>query len=143
MARFSLRRAPPPEPVLAAVPTPIVAVPEAPPPPAVDNEMLDMRLRLHGRLIEEIDQGMAITEVAQLEPRPLVVEMISTNIATLQSIGSQLRQAEARALRAEGATMEWIADLFGDLTQKDQKDLMRLLAKTKLSARRATMGEDQ
>jgi DNA-binding MarR family transcriptional regulator len=34
----------------------------------------------------------------------------------------------------------WIADLFGDLTQKDQKDLMRLLAKTKLSAKRA-MGE--
>jgi hypothetical protein len=69
-------------------------------------------------LIEEIDQGMAIKEVAQLEPRPLVVEMISTNIATLHSIGSQLRQAEARALRAEGATMEWIADLFGVTRQR-------------------------
>ena len=37
----------------------------------------------------------------------------------------------------------WIADLFGDLTPKDRNDLMRLLAKTKLSARRAIMGDDQ
>jgi transcriptional regulator len=69
-------------------------------------------------LIQEIDRGDAIIEVAQLEPRPLVVEMITTNIATLQSIGSQLRQAEARALREEGATMEWIADLFGVTRQR-------------------------
>jgi DNA-binding MarR family transcriptional regulator len=34
----------------------------------------------------------------------------------------------------------WIAQLFGDLTQKEQKDLMRLLAKTKNSARKAMMG---
>jgi DNA-binding MarR family transcriptional regulator len=34
----------------------------------------------------------------------------------------------------------WVAQLFGDLTQKEQKDLMRLLAKTKNSARRAMMG---
>lgn len=37
----------------------------------------------------------------------------------------------------------WIAELFGDLTQKDQKDLMRLLAKTKISARRAVLGDAQ
>ncbi|MGO4387022.1 MarR family winged helix-turn-helix transcriptional regulator [Microvirga sp. 2YAF29] len=37
----------------------------------------------------------------------------------------------------------WIAELFGDLTQKDQKDLMRLLAKTKLSARNAIMKGDR
>jgi hypothetical protein len=37
----------------------------------------------------------------------------------------------------------WIADLFGDLTEKDRNDLMRLLGKTKLSARRAIQGEVQ
>jgi DNA-binding MarR family transcriptional regulator len=47
-------------------------------------------------------------------------------------------RTEFRIMAAEHET--WIADLFGDLTQKDQKDLMRLLAKTKLSAKRA-MGE--
>jgi DNA-binding MarR family transcriptional regulator len=50
--------------------------------------------------------------------------------------------------RAEFRTMAgqhelWIAGLFGDLTAKDRNDLMRLLAKTKLSARRAIMGDDQ
>jgi len=42
-----------------------------------------------------------------------------------------------------GEHEHWIADLFGDLTTKDRNDLMRLLAKTKLSARRAIMGDDQ
>ncbi|WP_457092888.1 MarR family winged helix-turn-helix transcriptional regulator [Microvirga sp. P5_D2] len=37
----------------------------------------------------------------------------------------------------------WIAGLFGELTLKDQKELMRLLAKTKLSARNAIMKGDR
>ncbi|WP_201830187.1 MarR family winged helix-turn-helix transcriptional regulator [Microvirga zambiensis] len=50
--------------------------------------------------------------------------------------------------RAEFRTMageheHWIADLFGDLNTKDRSDLMRLLAKTKLSARRAIMGDEK
>ena len=50
--------------------------------------------------------------------------------------------------RAEFRTMageheHWIADLFGDLNAKDRNDLMRLLAKTKLSARRAITGDVQ
>jgi hypothetical protein len=36
----------------------------------------------------------------------------------------------------------WIAAMFGDLSRRDQADLMRLLAKTKMSARRATAGEE-
>jgi DNA-binding MarR family transcriptional regulator len=50
-------------------------------------------------------------------------------------------QAEFRTMAAEHET--WIAALFGDLTQKDQKDLMRLLSKTKLSARRTIIGDAQ
>ncbi len=57
MARFSLRRAPVAEPVFEGVTTHIVAVAETPPPSSIDNDMLDMRLRLHARLIEEIDLG--------------------------------------------------------------------------------------
>lgn len=69
-------------------------------------------------LIAALDEGGDIVEIAEREARPLVVEMITSNIETLQSIGSQMRQAEARALRAEGATMEWIADLFGVTRQR-------------------------
>jgi DNA-binding MarR family transcriptional regulator len=48
------------------------------------------------------------------------------------------------AFRAMAAEHElWIAELFGDLTSRDRSDLMRLLGKTKLSARRAIRGEGQ
>ena len=49
-----------------------------------------------------------------------------------------LGRAEFRAMAAEHEI--WIADLFADLTKKDHEDLMRLLGKTKLSARRAMAG---
>jgi len=47
-------------------------------------------------------------------------------------------RAEFRAMASEHE--HWIADLFGDLTPRDRNELMRLLAKTKLSARRAIAG---
>ena len=50
-------------------------------------------------------------------------------------------RTEFRAMAAEQQLL--IADLFGDLTARDRDDLMRLLGKTKLSARRAIKGEAQ
>ena len=44
-------------------------------------------------------------------------------------------RAEFRKMAAEHEI--WIADMFSDLAEKDVRDLMRLLAKTKLSARKA------
>ncbi len=64
MSRFSLRRAPAPapapaEPVAPAAEAPPAFVAPAPEPvavaPPVNDDLLDMRLRLHARLIEEID----------------------------------------------------------------------------------------
>jgi DNA-binding MarR family transcriptional regulator len=48
---------------------------------------------------------------------------------------TDLGRAQFRAMAAEHEG--WIAAIFGDLTQKEQDDLMRLLAKAKMSARRA------
>jgi len=45
-------------------------------------------------------------------------------------------RAEFRKMAAEHEI--WIAEIFADLSEKDVRDLMRLLAKTKLSARKAT-----
>jgi DNA-binding MarR family transcriptional regulator len=50
-------------------------------------------------------------------------------------------RGEFRTMAAEHE--HWIAELFGELTEKDRNDLMRLLGKTKLSARRAIQGEGQ
>jgi len=47
-----------------------------------------------------------------------------------------------RAFRAMARAHEgWIAEIFSDLTSADVEALMRLLAKTKASARRAISGE--
>src|SRR5664279_3487483 len=44
-------------------------------------------------------------------------------------------RAEFRRMAAEHET--WISDIFGDLAPKDVRELMRLLAKTKASARKS------
>jgi DNA-binding MarR family transcriptional regulator len=48
---------------------------------------------------------------------------------------TKLGRAEFRKMAAEHET--WIADIFGDLTEKDVRELMRLLAKTKGSTQKA------
>ena len=48
---------------------------------------------------------------------------------------TKLGRAEFRRMAAEHET--WIADLFADLTPKDVRELMRLLAKTKASAHKS------
>ena len=51
---------------------------------------------------------------------------------------TDLGRAEFRAMAA--AHESWIASMFGDLSRREVDDLMRLLARTKLSARRAVHG---
>src|SRR3954451_11314375 len=51
---------------------------------------------------------------------------------------TDLGRAEFRAMAAEHAN--WVADVFGDLSKKDQEDLMQLRGRAKMSARRAMAG---
>lgn len=67
---------------------------------------------------ERLAEGVTPSELIREEPRPPMVEMVTMNIEALQSLGSRLRQAEARALRADGVTMEEIAQLFGVTRQR-------------------------
>lgn len=53
---------------------------------------------------------------------------------------TRLGRAEFRKMAAEHET--WIADIFGDLTEKDVRELMRLLAKAKGSAQKAVERRD-
>jgi DNA-binding MarR family transcriptional regulator len=52
---------------------------------------------------------------------------------------TDLGRAEFRAMAAEHE--RWIADLFGGLSKRDHAELMGLLGKTKMSARRAVCEE--
>ena len=69
----------------------------------------------------QVADGRSLTDIVAAEPRPLIVELITENIEALQAAGSQLRWAEASALRAEGLTATAIARLFGVTRQRVSK----------------------
>ncbi|MCF8505139.1 MAG: CpaF family protein [Caulobacter sp.] len=100
MGRFSLRRAvkdePAPAPVVAA-PVLVIETPAAPA-PHVSDEQLDMRLRLHARLIEEIDLSK-LGELDETEMRRQVRRLVgdfardsrlALNTAELDQMGEEV-----------------------------------------------------
>jgi DNA-binding CsgD family transcriptional regulator len=70
------------------------------------------------RIREQRDEGLSYREIESGVERPLIVELTRDNLAALVEAGSRLRRAEARALHAEGMTMEQIAELFGVTRQR-------------------------
>ncbi|MBV8302742.1 MAG: helix-turn-helix domain-containing protein [Acidimicrobiia bacterium] len=70
------------------------------------------------RIREQREAGLSYREIESDEQRPLIVELTRDNLAALVEAGSRLRRAEARALHAEGMTMEQIAELFGVSRQR-------------------------
>ena len=70
------------------------------------------------QLRERLEAGEALVSLVRDEEPPLIVELLSTNIATLETAGAELRAAQALALRAKGLTIEAIAELFGVTRQR-------------------------
>jgi DICT domain-containing protein len=62
--------------------------------------------------------GKRYSEILEHAERPLLVELLSTNLTELQRVGHRLRSVEARALHNEGFTMDRIAELFGVSRQR-------------------------
>ena len=69
-------------------------------------------------LVAARDSGRAYREIVPNERRPLVVETISKVLDSLARVGSRWRREEARALHAEGMSMDAIARLFGVTRQR-------------------------
>lgn len=63
-------------------------------------------------------EGNAWSDLVSEEERPLIVELLTQNMAVLTGAGSRLRRLEARALHDEGMSMERIAHLFGVSRQR-------------------------
>ena len=63
-------------------------------------------------------EGRPYREIVPAEPSPLIVETISQSLARLSEAGGRWRREEARALHAEGLSMERIAALFGVTRQR-------------------------
>lgn len=79
---------------------------------------LELARRRIARIREQRLAGMSYSEIVQQAERPLVIELISTNLSELQRSGHALRRAESRALHDEGLTMDQIAELFGVSRQR-------------------------
>jgi hypothetical protein len=72
--------------------------------------------------LADIDQqregGRSWREIAECQPRPLAVEVISQALDRLAMAGSAFRRAQADALHREGMSMERVAGLFGVTRQR-------------------------
>ncbi len=69
-------------------------------------------------LRKRLQAGENLVELVEGEESPRMVELLSANLAVLETIGAEFRVAEALALRAEGLTIEAIAELFGVTRQR-------------------------
>ena len=79
------------------------------------SRALQRRARELGRRLRAGDN---IVDLVTREKPPRMVELLSSNMATLETAGAEFRAAEALALRAEGLTIEAIAGLFGVTRQR-------------------------
>ena len=63
-------------------------------------------------------RDMPYTELVASEDGPLIVQLLTESSMALDSCGASVRRAEAKALYAEGMTMEQIAQSFGVTRQR-------------------------
>ena len=69
-------------------------------------------------LLRERRSGRAWLEIVTGEDRPLVVERISTVLASLATVGHTWRREQAAALQREDVSINRIAALFGVTRQR-------------------------
>ncbi|MDW3221143.1 MAG: helix-turn-helix domain-containing protein [Acidimicrobiales bacterium] len=86
---------------------------------AQDNASRSLEVQRRARAQRErLERGESLVDLVEQEESPRVVELLSTNMSMLETAGSELRAAQALALRAEGLTIERIAELFGVTRQR-------------------------
>jgi hypothetical protein len=87
------------------------------------------RARLIKKRIAQIrrrrSSGESYTDIVSNNDGPLIVQLLSESSRALDTSGSDVRRAEARALYAEGLTMEQIAEHFGVTRQRVSTLLQR------------------
>lgn len=81
-------------------------------------------------LRKRLQAGENLVELVEREESPRMVELLSANLAVLETIGAEFRAAEALALRADGLTIEAIAGMFG-VTRQRISALLRQPAATR------------
>ncbi len=83
------------------------------------NRQLERLVLERADIIREARRaGSAYRAIVSGEHRPLIVEILRDTQTRLNDAGSRFRRAEARALRAEGLTLDQIAKVFGVTRQR-------------------------
>jgi PAS domain S-box-containing protein len=82
------------------------------------RERLDQALESAEFVASTRGSGVSYAEILDQGDGPLVLELMTAVLSALSDTGSRLRRAEARALYAEGLSMEKIARLFGVSRQR-------------------------
>ena len=84
-----------------------------------DNQQ---RTRLISKRIAQLRRlranGASYAQIVPIRDGPLIVQLVTESSAALDLSGASVRRAEARALYAEGLTMEQIAHRFGVTRQR-------------------------
>ena len=70
-------------------------------------------------------RDVSYTELVAGQDGPLIVQLLTESSTALDSCGANVRRAEAKALYAEGLTMERIAKSFGVTRQRVSALLLR------------------
>jgi hypothetical protein len=81
------------------------------------EELTSARVRAE-ELLRERRSGRTWTEIVAREARPLVVERISTVLASLARAGHSWRREQALALQGEQVSINRIAAMFGVTRQR-------------------------
>ena len=79
---------------------------------------IDAALRRAAILRRQRAAGMGYARILSEAERPLIVESVTTVLASLSDAGSRFRRAQARAVYAEGLSMEMIGRLLGVSRQR-------------------------
>jgi hypothetical protein len=83
----------------------------------VTHELANARSRAL-ELQEQRGQGRSWYTIVAAEDRPLIVEQLSSALASLSTAGSAWRRAQAHALQDEGVSINRIAALYGVTRQR-------------------------
>jgi hypothetical protein len=90
----------------------------------------EVALQRAAEIREQRLAGRSYTEIYEHSERPLLVEILTTNVLELHEVGHQLRTRQASALRQEGLSTQRIAQLYGVSRQR----IMALLRSASSSA---------
>jgi hypothetical protein len=78
----------------------------------------EVALQRAAEIREQRLAGRSYTDIYEHSERPLLLEILTTNVLELSDVGHQLRTCQASALRQEGLSTQRIAELYGVSRQR-------------------------